>query len=344
MEDLRELGAELDRLAGTDPLGPINATALLERGRRGKRRRRLFAGGGAVAGIAAVAVAASLVPNLGNASKEPVVSKTGTPTVAPATVTALDRNFDSVPGVSRGEAAVGEKLTNAEANRRCKLRYPQIERTLMKADWYSGSTASYNRTAALPPLLCTIPGGDMPSADLVKIAKQDPQPSTEAAQLRNCSVLFWSDLSRWRVMASETAAGHSTTLLAISPSGRKVVSCNLGPELGDNAAALGSGPGIFPVELTERRPFDEHFLTSGGQVCRTGGCRGWLYQDSGRVASNIAKIRIEPVRGGKVHDVPVRDGWFAVSWINGDPQGTASAKLTAYDKAGKVLKTVSISG
>ncbi|HZX06481.1 hypothetical protein, partial [Kribbella sp.] len=69
-----DIGAELRRLANTDPLGPIDGHDLLERGKRSRRRRRLLSAGGGIAGVAAVAVAASLLPHPGTTtSNQPAV-------------------------------------------------------------------------------------------------------------------------------------------------------------------------------------------------------------------------------------------------------------------------------
>ncbi|MGZ0149413.1 hypothetical protein ACXJJ3_20280 [Kribbella sp. WER1] len=328
-----DLGAELRRLANTDPLDPIDGHDLLARGRRSRRRRRLLSAGGGIAGVAVVAVAASLLPHAGTTtSKQPAVS--GPTKSAP--------DFTAVPGIPRGEAGAGMELSYAEANRLCSLRYPKYPRPVDKQVVYrTGMTVMRQRKNGDPVVagFCTIPGGDRPSAALVAAAQKDPMPATEAGQLRNCSVQFWTDLTKWKVVARETAPRAGANLVALSPSGRLAVQCGLSPKR-DPAAPLGSGLGIYKIATRGRDPLDRDFLMSGGELCATiRPCPGWAYLRSGRVASNIARIRIEPVAGGK-HDVTVTDGWYAVAWLNGDRQGRPDAKLTAYDKSGKVLKVV----
>jgi len=336
MEDVQDLGAELRRLAGTDPLDPIDSAALLTRGRRGKRRRRLLSAGGVTVGVAAVAVVASLLPDLGTATDGPGVTNADTPK-AVTTTNAAKRSFTPVPGVPQGEAAVGEPLSMAEATRRCALRYPQYKMPLMKATWWSGSTAMYQRQQGSAEL-CTIPGGDKPSAELLAAVRRDPMPSTPAAQLRNCSVLFWTDLTKWRIVASESAPGVAASLIAVSPSGRKVVACDLAPKLDDNATPLGSGPSIYPVASYDVTKIDPAF--NGHLDCPTYGvpCKGFTYHGQGRVSPKVARMRIEPTNGTPAHDVVVRDGWYAVAWFAKGNFTEWGAEVTAYDKAGNVLK------
>ncbi|TWD80135.1 hypothetical protein FB561_1207 [Kribbella amoyensis] len=61
MPEDQEIGAELHRLAERDPLAPLDPEALLVRGRRGVRRRRVLAVAGAVV-VTAVAASVALLP------------------------------------------------------------------------------------------------------------------------------------------------------------------------------------------------------------------------------------------------------------------------------------------
>jgi hypothetical protein len=355
MFDDPEIGAELQRLAAADPLEPISSTALLERGRRGRRRRRALSIGGIVAGLAAAVVVASLLPDLtindgapANSSSPavdgslPVADRTKIVKVAKDYQELQEHAFTAVPGIPRREAGAGEQVTMAEASRRCRLRYPQYKRSLVGGSWQSGRTVAYDYRRGQQDKSCTIPGGDKPSEQLAADAKREPIPITPAGQLRNCSVQFWVNLSGWRVMASETAPGVGASLIAVSPSRRSAVVCNLGPEFGQTATPFGPGPGFVSADIAARRDkVDQYFATTGSRVCSPGkSCQGWHYLSQGRVASNIAKIRIEPIGGGPIHDIKVTDGWYALSWLNGDPKARPDAKITAYDKNGKVLKTV----
>lgn len=334
--DTQEVGAELRRLAENDPLDPIDGTALLARGRRGRRRRRLLTAGGVAAAVAAVAVAASLLPNL-DSGRPPGVADSSTP----ATTKAVPPDFTAVPGVPRGEAGAALKVSYAEATRLCALRYPQYKRPIRpNAFWYTGYSVHYQPQMGAPDAQCTIPGGDKPSSALVTAARRDPMPATAAARLRNCSVVFWTDLTKWRVMASDTSPHRVTNLIAVSPSGQKVVQCTLVPKFED-IAALGSGPGVFTISDQLRQTFDDKFAQFGilySQGCT--GCETKYYDGFGRVASNIARIRIAPSGSRNVHEIVVQDGWYALSWLDPDPHGTGKYTLTAYDGNGKVLKTV----
>jgi len=115
-----DLTAALERLAAADPLPPISPTALLARGQRGRRRRRVLSIGGVAAGVAAVIIAAALVPaaiNTGN----PEIAQMPTPVPTPEPTPASSL-FTPIPGVPHGEAALAP-VTRTEMLRRCKMRY-----------------------------------------------------------------------------------------------------------------------------------------------------------------------------------------------------------------------------
>ncbi|MEV0290563.1 hypothetical protein AB0H36_41085 [Kribbella sp. NPDC050820] len=343
MDDVREVRAELQRLAEAEALEPFDTDGLLARGRRGRRRRTVLAAGAAISGVAVVALVVSLIPGGSVADKEPGF--------------AGDQNqnsqFEAVPGIERGEAAAGQTITKEEAVRRCALRYPDHKQALQAAGSVkAGSTAMYAFEMGARFAACTIPGGDKPKAELVAAAEKEPLPTTAAGQLRNCSVQLWVDLTGWRVMAADQSARLGTTVLvAISPSGKKAVACELAPRtagepmpgatpfltlnaLGDKDPVLTPGKGAKHAEL---------FVASGGGG---GHCPGtpctkqYNYTGWGRVSSTATKVRLE-LGPGPTHDVEVVDGWFAFTWLSPGPATKVSApKLTAYDKAGKVVKVI----
>ncbi|TCC52586.1 hypothetical protein E0H75_02150 [Kribbella capetownensis] len=333
--DTQDVGAELRRLAKNDPLGPIDGTALLHRGRAARRRRRMLSAGGGVVAVAAVATAASLLPKVVATDPEAGVAGTNTP------VARVD--FTAVPGVPRGEAGVGAKLTEAEVARRCALRYPQIKRPIRTPSFaYSSATVFYQPQKGSPDAKCTIPGGDKPSAELVAAAGRDPMPTTDAGRLRNCSVLFWTDMTRWRIVASDTAPARATNLVAVSPSGAKFVDCTLVPRPDGTATPDGSGPMVFASAVYAREAFDDKFAqfsVLGGQACSE--CKSTYFSGFGRLSSAaIARIRVAPAGSGNVHDIAVRDGYYALSWIDPDLREVGPVTLTAYDKTGNVLKVI----
>jgi hypothetical protein len=332
-----EIGAELDRLAGRDPLGPVDPIGLLERGRRGRRRRRIVSVTGLAAGAAAIALGAALVPGIGSAHREPEVAGTG------------QALFTPMPGVRQGEAALG-KITPAEAERRCAVRYGK--RPLAK--FHPGV---YRATMGIMSPLpgkgntfspeCVVPGDSRPTAAAVAKAKADPMPRTADGQLLNCSVQLWHDLTKWRVVATERIEGarngRELRMLAVSPTGRSAVSCDL--PLADETAFLAksSRPSIRTVQ--DERPMALSRVGAdfgGGEGgCKSIPCRGWTYYNYGRVDPAITRIHLKAANGA-THDVTVANGWFVLYWSNGDLKGRNAATLTAYNAAGQVIGTARV--
>jgi hypothetical protein len=344
MDDVREIRAELQRLAEAEAMDPLDTARLLARGHRGRRRRTVLTAGAAIGGVAVIALAASLLPSLGVAGKQPgVAGDQGQVSM-----------FEPVPGVPRGEAGAGQTVTKEEATRRCALRYPQYTQPVEGTGSYqAGRTTMYEMKIGEKYAECTIPGGDKPSAALVAAATKDPMPTSAAGQLRNCSVHLWVDLTRWRVVASDQSKRLATTMLvAISPSGRKAVACQLAPSRMGGASAGGhaqfltlnslgaSDPILTPAKGT--RPADLFVASGGGSYCPGTPCTGnYHYIGWGRVSSTATKVRLE-LGPGPAHEVPVTDGWFAFSWLSPGPDDTVTRpRLTAYDAAGKVVKVIS---
>ncbi|MFI7066531.1 hypothetical protein ACIBL3_36425 [Kribbella sp. NPDC050124] len=343
MEDVREVRAELQRLVEAEDLGPFDTDELLARGRRGRRRRTVLAAGAAISGVAVVALVVSLVPGVGVADKQPGLA--GDPN--------QNSQFEAVPGIERGEEATGQTITKEEAVRRCALRYPEQKKALQAAaSVKAGSTVMYQFEMGAKFAACTIPGGDKPKPELVKAAERDPLPKTAAGQLRNCSVQLWVDLTGWRVMAADQSTRLATAVIvAVSPSGRKAVACQLQPQaLGDpmpgatpflTLKALGlSDPVVTPGKGS--KPADL-FVAGGGSggFCPGTPCtKQYNYTGWGRVSSTATKVRLE-LGPGPVHDVEVTDGWFAFTWVSpGSATKVKAPKLTAYDKAGRVVKII----
>jgi hypothetical protein len=347
MEDVREVSAELHRLAESEAMDPLDTTRVLERGRRGRRRRKLIGAGGAVASIAVIAVGASLLPNLSSADSQSGVAGGEAP----------NSQFGPVPGVPRGEASADQRITHEEAERRCALRNPDEKRKLQgKGTARSGHPAMYEFKVGAKGVDCIIPGGDKPSAALVAAAAKDPLPKSTADKLRNCSVVAWVDLTGWQVVAvDESKTAGRAALVAVSPTGRKVAECELTAEkgpFGDHIRSttfatltnLGADdPVLNPADKSARTPMYAAGGGSGrGQSCTAGICNGWEQVGWGRVASKAATTVRMHIGTGPVYQVPVGEGgWFAYTWrtstkykLNDRP------KIAAYDRAGKIVKVI----
>ena len=343
MDDVREVEAELHRLAESERLDPFDTATLLQRGRRGRRRRKLLAVGGTVVGVAAVALAAGVLPSLNAADRSPVAG--GGQDAAQA-----NSSFEPVPGVPRGEESAGQKVSKEEAARRCALRYPQHTRPLGRGLYFAGRTVEYETQTGQRFLECTIPGGDKPSDELIAAARRDPMPTTTAGQLRNCSVHLWVDLTNWRVTAVDQEKGFATSLVAVSPSGTKAVSCLLDPSaetslmdrrsgsvfltlnaLGDSDPVVPGGSGYALLRAG----------SSGSAHCPGKPCKGWYALEYGRVAADITKVRIQLNGYPQVHEVKVTDGWYAIAWLNQSFKGSdPHYTITGYDRSGKAVKVI----
>lgn len=340
MEDVREISAELHRLAESETMQPLDTTELLARGRRTRRHRKLLGAGGAVAGVAVIALGASLLPNLSSAGNQPGIA--GNP----------PDQFEPVPGVPRGEAGADQRITMAEAQRRCELRNPDEKRKLRDTKGArSGHVAQYDLKVGDKKNLCIVPGGDKPSSELVAAANKDPLPKSMTAKLRNCSVLAWVDVTGWQVVASdESKTLGQAEVVAVSPTGHKVMECSLqtnvplatGLQGNTTFATLtnltGSDPVLNPADKSGRT--DMYVGGGGGGPCTAGVCNGWGMSGWGRVASKDAVVVRLRIGKGPIYQVPVGEGgWFAYTWKSSAKykQGTFP-KVAAYDKAGKIVK------
>ncbi|NIK56192.1 hypothetical protein [Kribbella shirazensis] len=342
MDDVRTVAEELHRLAEAEQQDPIDTAQLLARGRRGLRRRRLLGAGGALAGVAAIALAASFLPNLGT-STEPLPVAGGDNSL-----------FEPVPGVPRGEESAGQKLTAEEATRRCDLRYPVHKgKSLPRSGTYwSGRSATYSSRGDFA--VCIVPGGDKPSAALIAAAKRDPMPTTAAGQLRNCSVQAWVDLTKWHVVAVDRSTRLRTTMLiAVSPTGRKAIACQLDAALPVSGQEFNNSQFLTLGSLDENDPVTSAGKGSkhadlfaggggGGGFCPERSCtKNYFFTGWGRVASNATTVKLQ-MGSDPAHVVPVTDGWFALTYVSKADHSTVKnpPTITAYDKRGKVVKVV----
>jgi hypothetical protein len=339
MPDDPEVCGDLRRLADGHQPQPVDLDAVLARGRRGLRRRRYLSAGGSVAGIAAIALTAAAVPGLTAAKQN----------AQPAGVQSENSQFGPVPGVPRGEAGADQRLSKAEATRRCALQHPEVKVPLEGSGFRSGWVAMYEFKAGAKYAECTVPGGDRPAPALIKAAAKDPVPTSMADKLRNCSVAAWVDATHWRVVASDETKGTAASLVAISPSGNKALGCELSrlPAGMPGSATstrfltldkLGQADPVFdPASGPDHR--DLYIGGGGGGPCTAKTCKGWNESGWGRVSSKAVKVSFR-IGNGPVYDVPVgTDGWFAYTWTDkaSHPLGKYP-NVTAYDSHGKVVK------
>ncbi|MDX2970910.1 hypothetical protein [Kribbella solani] len=337
MDDTREVSAELHRLADGEPLEPFDTAQLVAKGRRGRRRRKLFGAGGAVAGVAVIALGATLVPNLTSADRQPSVAGQDS------------SMFGPVPGVPSGEDGVNQTISKAEAERRCALRNPEQKLPLMGKTFRSVHSAVYDFRNGTKPESCDIPGGDKPTAALIAEVQKRKIPADLAGQLKACSVAAWSDLTKWTVVAQDrNAALGKAVLVAVSPSREKAVSCILqtgesGPWY--NLTSISSltldkiDPNLDPaMPAVGNKRLDLYSGGGGGGQCTNGTCFGDTYVDWGRAASNATKVKVQQGTG-PVQEVPVNDGWFAYVFTSkAKHPAKVFPKATAYDKNNKVVR------
>lgn len=336
MQDDPEIGAELQRLADGDPLAPVDVTGLLERGRRGRRRRRIASATGVAVAVVAIGVGAAVVPGIGSAHREPEVA---------GSAAAL---FTPVPGVPQGEAALG-KITQAEAERRCTIRYGAQPLAKFHVSVYRATMGLMSPLPGKKNMFgpgCTVPGDSKPTAAALAKAKADPMPQTADGQLLNCSVQLWHDLTKWRVAATEqyetSSGGRVLRLLAVSPTGRSAANCDLPLSGKTDFLAKSSRPSILTAQDEGLMPLSgvATYMGSGELGCKSN-CKGWTYENYGRVDPAITRIHFKTTNGA-THDIPVTNGWYTLSWSNGDPKSRRAAALTAYNAAGQVIRTAKI--
>jgi len=350
MDDTREVSAELHRLADTEHLDHFDTATVLTRGRRGLRRRRFLGAGGAIAGVAAAALAVTLIPNLTASGNGPGVAGTQTE----------NSQFSPVPGVPRGEDGAGQRISKQEAERRCALRYPGTKGSMKgRTGFRSVSSQIYiPKISAGAPVtpFCTIPGGDKPSAALVAAAKADPFPKDAADQLRNCSVNAWVDMTKWHIVVSDRLSlegeknyrGFDRELLiAISPSGKTAIACQLPV---NDIRGAGYGWGVTALRLDDLgTDYPRLLLPDGtrgkeigailpegtdcnGTICGRSLPTGW-----GRAPANTAKIVVQ-IGSGPTYESPLKDGWYTFTALDKNSHSNDEPlKVRAYDKDGKLL-------
>ncbi|HZX08394.1 hypothetical protein [Kribbella sp.] len=343
MHEVRDVTAELNRLADAEEFDPLDTAPLLDRGHRGRRRRKIFTVGGTVAVVAVAAITAGgVLPNLTQARETPAAGGAQ-----------HDAYFEPVPGIAHGEAAVGVPVSQAEAYRRCKLRLPDLKGPVAQVvgGLRVGDRTNTDIRIAKRIQLCTVPGGDRPTAALLAKLRKDPLPADPATQLLNCSAQSWVDVTKWHIVASARSKTWPSMLLtAVSPTGRHAITCEIEKNSLDGGMVMrgtafltldslvqGKDPILTPAKGSRRADLYTGRDLSG-QKCGTKMCyevRGW-----GRVAATATRIHLQFSPTAQT-DIPVTDGWFAYIWRSQPTTAKLSdLKITALDKNGKVVRTL----
>lgn len=117
-DDDQEIGAELRRLASSDPLAPVSSSALLARGRRGRVRRRVVSSAGVAVAVAAVATTAALLPGFGGQQHQSVAG--------PPAPTSAGTQSPTTRG--QGSQRVEPTADNATVLRACSVKLAWVKR------------------------------------------------------------------------------------------------------------------------------------------------------------------------------------------------------------------------
>lgn len=373
MNDPEEIRDQLDSLATPDPYGGVDGGLLLARGRRGRRRRRILAGSGAAAGVvAALTVTATLLSGAGVAPKpgdETPVAGSSTsprPTSPGGSGTAASvgphEAITEAEGLRRCRAQwsrdVGRPIgpvflantapQGPDPNRRVRT-----------------GTVFFIDDDNVPGFYkCMIPrrGENRPGEE---VAPKVPDPNLQAATaaddatlLRTCSAALkylatapdsevsyprppkpiTTDLSGWRITARSSLPDVGTVFTALSPNGDMAAFCDIDPP-GSSGESLQSEVRLTSPDgkrtLYAKPHLSEHILESGSQC--DSHCTGWLHRESGRLPAKVVRLHVASPNGKSV-DVPVKNGYWALIWANGDPQRRPDVTVTAYDADGKVVR------
>lgn len=330
-----DLAEALRRLEPGDPLPAVDPVALVTRGRRGIRRRRILTSTGTAVLVAAVAVSATLLPDLNSAETPPVAVSPSTTPASSAAVRVPSPYLAAMPGVPYGDAALGS-LTNAEATRRCKVRYPNAIGGLDNMLHFRGGlTAMYAKPQVQ---LCLTPGDSRPTAAGRAWLAVNRLPDDDAGLLLNCSLELWHDIRSWRVVAKDSSPGLITTMVAISPSGRFAALCRTTANGGQGGTGLGIAL-ANPTGDDVGEPTMEYLRDIGtyGSACPTFGvgCTGFVSFEANRTDPEVVKLRFSSASG--THEIAVDDGWYALAWVNAAATRGPSSHLKAFDKFGKVV-------
>jgi hypothetical protein len=373
VNDPEEIRNQLDRLATPDPYGGVDGGQLLARGRRGRRRRRILAGSGAAAGVmAAVTVTATLLSGAGAPAPGNETSVAGTttsprPTSPGGSGTATSVGPHEVITEAEAVRRCGEQWSR-DAGRPIRPVHvlptgPSESEPQRKVR--TGTLLGIYHDNILGFYKCMIPRrgenrpGEHATPRVPDPTLHAPADADDTTLLRACSAgldflatapdselsyprpskPIATDLTGWRIVARSSLPKVGTTFVALSPTADKVAYCDIDVPGAKAESALGS-----EVRLTspdgKRTPYSkphlsEHILETGSQC--NAQCTGWLHRESGRLPSKVVRLHVASPHGKSV-DVPVKDGYWALVWANGDPQRRLAVNVTAYDAEGKVVR------
>ncbi|MFC0624131.1 hypothetical protein [Kribbella deserti] len=322
---------------------PVDATSLIQRADRIRRRRRWGAG----ATVALVLGGAFAAPAAFDAVR------TVEPPVAGGTPTAAVLSGTPMPSVGRGDAAL-EGVDAIEAIRRCTVQWttalgrPPRGKVFSKAalgsKWAQPGGWFVLGSAAEPKDFdCSLPGDTVPSAADRAAVEAPDVPSDEREVLRRCSARYWHDITGWTVVGRSHEPGLASGLVAVSPSGKYVASCFLTvPYL---RWQLRQFMNIKPVQappasvysMTPKTWRSTPLFDKAREVCDAQTeCRILLFE-ARRMPLNVAKLRVRT--NTRTVEVPVHDGWFVYTIGRNDASfpDQRAVKVEAIDTTGRSL-------
>lgn len=221
----------------------------------------------------------------------------------------------------------------------------------------AGSTAAVAAIAASTTLLPSLnsaetpPVAGTPSTTATSAKATKPAVSGDAALLNRCGVAVRRDLSGWRIVAKAEEKDYLISVAALAPSGKQAATCYLaGRKLpGEIPSAWNTVSGVSaPPKDVETQSYEKsgtvytvprHMFETGAVTCGQPGhteCVGFLFNEIGRLP--VAAARIHAVASnGRAIDVPVKEGWYAVAWGDGNRDGMHPVDWKVYDAKGKLL-------
>lgn len=373
MNDPQEIREYLDRMAAADPYGTVDGRPLLARGRRGRRRRRMLAGGGAAAGVvAAVTVTATLLSGAGVPASGDQAPIAGTTTSSRPARPGGSGTAASVGPHETITEAEGLRRCRAQWSRDVGRQIgpltlantapagPQPNRKVRTGVvFYVGDANVSGLYKCMIPRRGENRPGEYLEPKLPDPNQQAPADADDTTLLRACSAALTylatapdnelphprptkpmaTDLTGWTMTARSSLANVGTVFVALSPNADMAAQCDIDPPGSRTENAHRSEVRLTRPDgkrtLSIAPHLSKHILESGSRC--DSHCTGWVHRESGRLPAKVVRLHVESPNGKSVN-VPVKNGYWALIWANGDPQGRPDVTVTAYDDDGKVVR------